>query len=72
MADDKRTSGAGVLPFSIKDDQILLLLHQTLSGKKIGTLIDFGGASNENETPLQSATREFTEGTLFCKTRDHL
>lgn len=56
--------GAGVLPYCVKDGQLLFLLHSTSVGKKVGFLIDFGGALEAGETSWQGAIRELNEETL--------
>jgi ADP-ribose pyrophosphatase YjhB (NUDIX family) len=55
--------GAGVVPFTRKDDQVLLLMHKTSSGKKIGKLVDFGGRPEKGEKPEETAARELREET---------
>jgi hypothetical protein len=62
------SEGAGILPFSIDPNgKLKFLFHKTFEGKKVGYLIDFGGAvENEdvkNGDLLQAAVREFCEET---------
>jgi hypothetical protein len=45
----KHFSGAGVLPFCIRDNEVYFLFHQTFEGKKVGYLIDFGGGHKSKE-----------------------
>ncbi len=42
-------SGAGVLPYCIKDGNVYFLFHQTFEGKKVGRLIEFGGGHKKGE-----------------------
>ncbi len=61
--------GAGILPFSIQCENgnktLYFLFHRTFSGKKANTLIDFGGAWEEElgEDSFRTAAREFSEET---------
>lgn len=55
--------GAGIIPFTIKDDAVLFLLHKTFSGRREGFLVDFGGGCKEGEDYRQTAVREFVEET---------
>lgn len=65
--DNEIFSGAGVLPYTVHDGELLFLFHQTHHGRKQGTLIDFGGATNIGETdPAIVAGREFVEETFGC------
>jgi 8-oxo-dGTP pyrophosphatase MutT (NUDIX family) len=55
-------TGAGVLPYTIYNGTTLLLFQQTFEGKKVGTLIDFGGARAPSDaSALETAAREFVE-----------
>jgi 8-oxo-dGTP pyrophosphatase MutT (NUDIX family) len=56
------SSGAGVLPFYVKENGIFFLFHETKVGKKKGTLIDFGGGAKKDESLVQTAAREFSGG----------
>ncbi|KAL6068289.1 hypothetical protein QOT17_008318 [Balamuthia mandrillaris] len=40
-------SGAGILPFAFKDGEAWFLLHKKRAGKKVGYLVDFGGAHDK-------------------------
>lgn len=55
--------GAGVLPFTIHDNEVLFLFQKTFSGSKVGTLIDFGGGLGDGEDYITTAIREFVEET---------
>ena len=55
--------GAGVIPFCVKDRQLLFLFHKTFSGRRAGTLVDFGGGAEPGENHRQTAIREFIEET---------
>lgn len=55
--------GAGVIPFSVHNQQVLFLFQKVFSGRKTGYLIDFGGGVNKWETYQQAAAREFVEET---------
>jgi len=56
-------TGAGVIPFAIKDGLTWFLFHKTFSGRRAGLLVDFGGGSRSGESQLQTAAREFVEET---------
>jgi hypothetical protein len=55
--------GAGVIPFCVKDGQVLFLFHKTFSGRRAGCLVDFGGGAKAGESHRQTAIREFLEET---------
>ena len=55
--------GAGVIPFSLVENDILFLFQRVFSGRKAGHLIDFGGGLSGNESPRDCAIREFIEET---------
>lgn len=55
--------GAGVIPFCVNDQGVSFLLHKTFSGRRAGCLVDFGGGSEDGESHLQTAVREFVEET---------
>jgi len=55
--------GAGVIPFCVKDRQVLFLFHKTFSGRRAGHLVDFGGGGEPGESHRQTAIREFIEET---------
>lgn len=66
-ADNEVFSGAGVMPYTVHQGQLLFLFHKTHAGRKVGTLIDFGGATGEGETDAVTvAAREFIEETFAC------
>lgn len=69
--DNEIFSGAGVLPYTVHDGQLLFLFHMTSQGRKEGTLIDFGGAIGAETDPIVTAAREFVEETFACATADH-
>eukprot|EP01122_Echinamoeba_exundans_P000055 TRINITY_DN10041_c0_g1_i1.p1 TRINITY_DN10041_c0_g1~~TRINITY_DN10041_c0_g1_i1.p1 ORF type:complete len:244 (+),score=42.53 TRINITY_DN10041_c0_g1_i1:371-1102(+) len=71
--DNDLCSGAGVLPYTIHDGKLLFLFHKTYSGKKQGSLIDFGGAVDQKDglDPLLAASREFIEETFACSICNH-
>jgi hypothetical protein len=59
---------AGCIPYTIKDGEVLLLLHTKEKGRKVGYFIDCGGSAHEGESLLHCACREFNEesfGFLF-------
>jgi hypothetical protein len=55
--------GAGVIPLSVHEGEVLFLFQKTFSGRKVGTLIDFGGGLGEGEDHRATAVREFVEET---------
>jgi 8-oxo-dGTP pyrophosphatase MutT (NUDIX family) len=55
--------GAGVIPFTVAEREILFLFQTVFSGRKAGHLIDFGGGLIEGESPSRCAIREFVEET---------
>ena len=56
-------TGAGVIPFAIKQGTVCFLFHKTFSGRRAGLLVDFGGGSHTGESQVQTAAREFVEET---------
>jgi len=66
--------GAGILPFTIHNSQIVFLFHQTHRGKKVGFFVDFGGAIDVNDVDsFYTACREFNEetaGLLYLSKRE--
>lgn len=54
---------AGMIPFSVYDNQVYFLFQKVFSGRKEGYLIDFGGGGNKGEDYQQTAMREFVEET---------
>jgi ADP-ribose pyrophosphatase YjhB (NUDIX family) len=56
-------TGAGVLPYALRDGRVLLLMHKTATGKKFGRLVDFGGHAEDGEAPEDTAARELGEET---------
>ncbi len=54
-------SGAGVLPYCIRDDEVFFLLSEEGYGSAKHTWCDFGGAKDRGESPLQTAARECWE-----------
>lgn len=63
-------TGAGVIPFAIKDGLAWFLFHKTFSGRRAGLLVDFGGGGRPDESQRQTAAREFveeTEAMFFAK-----
>lgn len=54
---------AGVIPFCVKDRQVLFLFQKTFSGRKAGRLVDFGGGGEPGESRRHTAIREFIEET---------
>lgn len=55
--------GAGILPYSIVEGGINFLFQTTFHGKKMGTLVDFGGYRESENDPIITASREFSEET---------
>jgi len=55
--------GAGVIPFAVNDRKVKFLFQNTLSGRKVGYLIDFGGGLGTSEDYRETAIREFVEET---------
>jgi len=56
-------NGAGVIPFCVRDDDVLFLFHTTFEGKKVGFLMDCGGRCFDDESSELNAAREFAEET---------
>lgn len=44
-------AGAGILAYCVKDQQVLLLFHETSRGKKLGFLMDSGGTMSRPFLP---------------------
>ena len=55
--------GAGVIPLTVKNGEVLFLFQKTFTGRKVGHLIDFGGGLGEGEDHRTTAAREFVEET---------
>ncbi len=55
--------GAGVIPFTVSNDEVRFLFQNTFSGRKVGYLIDFGGGLGPDEDYRETAIREFIEET---------
>jgi len=55
--------GAGIIPFTQKNNTAYFLFHKTFKGRRAGLLVDFGGGSNTGESYQQTAIREFIEET---------
>ena len=55
--------GAGVIPFSIIENQVYFLFQSVFTGRKTGYLIDFGGGLGTSEDYRETAIREFIEET---------
>ncbi len=58
-----KKKGAGIIPFTQKNNTSFFLFHKTFKGRRSGLLVDFGGGSNEGESYQQTAIREFIEET---------
>lgn len=58
------TSPAGILPYSRFNGKHVILLG--IDHHRPGYWMDFGGRSDWNETPVETAAREFSEETMFC------
>jgi 8-oxo-dGTP pyrophosphatase MutT (NUDIX family) len=58
------TSPAGVFPYSQFNGKYVILLG--VDHHRPGYWMDFGGKSDWNETPIETAAREFSEETMFC------
>ena len=56
-------TGAGVIPFALKNGTACFLFHKTFSGRRAGLMVDFGGGSLAGESQVQTAAREFVEET---------
>ncbi len=54
-------SGAGVLPYCIRDNEVYFLLSKEGFGSTKRTWCDFGGGKDKGESPLQTAARECWE-----------
>jgi len=55
--------GAGVIPLTINNGELLFLFQKTFSGRKTGYLVDFGGGLGKGEDYRATAMREFVEET---------
>ena len=55
--------GASVIPFCSTAGGIHFLFHKTFSGRRAGSLVDFGGGAEPGENHRQTAMREFIEET---------
>lgn len=64
--------GAGVIPLTVKDGEVLFLLQKTFTGRKVGYLIDFGGGLGDKEDYRSTAVREFVEETETMYLADNL
>jgi hypothetical protein len=64
MTTQTQFGGAGILPFSVRDNKVYFLFQKTTEGRKSNQLVDFGGARQEHENdPQLTAAREFSEET---------
>ncbi len=63
MTMDQPKIGAGIIPFCVKDNQVLFLFHKTFTGRRAGHLVDFGGTTVGEENHRDTAIREFIEET---------
>ncbi len=64
--------GAGVIPFSVCNQDVYFLFQRTFTGRKIGYLIDFGGGLGVDENYQEAAIREFVEETETLYFSDNL
>jgi hypothetical protein len=64
--------GAGVIPLTVKDGEVLFLFQKVFSGRKAGYLIDFGGGLGDKEDYRATAVREFVEETETMYLTDDL
>ena len=64
--------GAGVIPLTVHDKEVLFLFQKTFTGRKVGTLIDFGGGLGHGEDYRDTAVREFVEETETMYFEDDL
>ncbi len=55
---------AGILPYTIKDNNLIFLIGLDASRKNIGGWTDFGGTQEGNESDLETAIREGSEETI--------
>ena len=55
--------GASVIPICCTAGEVRFLFHKTFSGRRAGSLVDFGGGSEPGESHRQTAMREFIEET---------
>lgn len=55
--------GAGVIPFSVLEGNVVFLFQKTFGGRKAGHLVDFGGGGDAGESYALTAAREFIEET---------
>jgi len=58
-----KKKGAGIIPFTQKNNVTYFLFHKTFKGRRAGLLVDFGGGSSKGESYHQTAIREFIEET---------
>lgn len=64
--------GAGVIPFTVRGNDVSFLFQTTFTGRKVGHLIDFGGGLGLNEDYRETAIREFVEETETMYFSDNL
>lgn len=64
--------GAGVIPLTVKDGELLFLFQKTFTGRKVNHLIDFGGGLGDGEDYRATAVREFVEETETMYLADDL
>lgn len=64
--------GAGVIPLTVKNGEVLFLFQKTFTGRKVGYLIDFGGGLGYGEGYRATAVREFVEETETMYLTDDL
>ena len=64
--------GAGVIPVAVHGGEVFFLFQKTFSGRKVGTLIDFGGGLGDGEDYQTTAIREFVEETETMYFEDDL
>ena len=64
--------GAGVIPLTVHDGEVLFLFQKTFTGRKVGYLIDFGGGLGDGEDYRATAVREFVEETETMYLADDL
>lgn len=64
--------GAGVIPLAVHNEEVWFLFQKTFSGRKVGTLIDFGGGLGHAEGYRDTAIREFVEETETMYFEDNL
>ncbi|MCW8963647.1 MAG: NUDIX domain-containing protein [Gammaproteobacteria bacterium] len=64
--------GAGVIPLTVYQGEVLFLFQKTFTGRKVGHLIDFGGGLGDGEDYRSTAVREFVEETETMYLADDL